>query len=126
MAFYSILQELFELLITDFMDYVIYPLLKIVFGQGHPQVDILPFKLSDDLSEGGSPNDQGMEQGAGFEGAGGEGNYNGNQFQDENQRSVFMASIAPHLRKQRYHFRHKGRWWTRTESGLIKPMTTAV
>lgn len=79
LAFYSILQELLQWLLYD-LDYcVLRPLVEVNFGVGVVDYELQPFKLSEDVGsdggEGGNSeftNDQ----------------YNGNQFQDENQQSL--------------------------------------
>jgi hypothetical protein len=135
MAFYSILQELLQWLLIDFHDYVLNPLIRIVFGQGTPELELVPFRLSDDLSQqGGGGFDQ---QQGGFgqdDQAGGQSDmvndqYNGNQFQDKNQRSVFMSHLyrasAFLPSKEAIHFRIGRRWFT-ASGGVINPMTTAI
>lgn len=120
MAFYSILQELFQWLLTDLMDYLLTPLLTIVFGQGYEEVTLMPFNLGEDLSSGGSPGDNGMEQGTG--------EFNGNQFEDENQRAVFMAvmSAMKQQRKPPRYVRRYGRWWLLSDTGDVTPMSMAI
>lgn len=109
MAFYAILQELLQWLVTDLDDYILRPLVRIVFGEGADNYELLPFKLSEDLNE---PNDLSAD------------NFNGNQFQDENQRSVIMSYTPDGSQLQ--HFRHRRRWWTKLPSGVIRPMSTAI
>ncbi len=126
MAFYCILQELFHWLLNDMMDFMLLPLCRIVFGQDCPEVSLQPFPLSQDLNQGGAPNDSGMEEGKPFS-SDQANDFHGNQFENENQRAVFMSRM-PMIRTGRskqLHFRHNRRWWT-YENGLIIPMSTAV
>jgi hypothetical protein len=119
MAFYAILQELLQWLVTDLDDFILKPLVDIEFGPGtSDQYELLPFKLSEDLSQ---PSNTGSD------------NFNGNQFQDENQRgfggpdggdNVMMAFTSSSDKIK--HYRIGKRWWTRRESGMVVPMTTAI
>jgi hypothetical protein len=121
MAFYAILQELLQWLIADLNTCIIKPLVDLNFGEGSSELyELLPFKLSEDLSQ---PNQQGG------------GDFNGNQFEDENQRgfgempgmgddNTMMAFTNPSSPER--HFRRGRRWWTRHKSGMVLPMGTAI
>lgn len=127
MAFYSILQELFQWLLNDFYDYVLHPLNKIVFGENLPEIELVPFRLSEDLTQPSN----GMDQGQGFGGGNdlSAKNFNGNQFQDENQRSVFMSHITAAIPASHsiMHFRSGRQWWTMDSARrTISPMLTAI
>jgi hypothetical protein len=82
MAFYSTLQELFQWLVYDLDYWIARPLVEINFGPGI-QYELNLFKLWEDVNNGGntfSPE-----------------NFNGNQFQDENQRA-----LPPNQQKQEF------------------------
>jgi hypothetical protein len=124
-AFYCIIQELLQWLVFD-LDYcVLKPLVEVNFGLGSATYELQPFKLSEKMEQEGSNLSAD--------------NFNGNQFQDENQRSEGMNGVPmshpqkfdlnvarlTNLNGKPYHFRQSGRWWT-AQHGLIRPMATAV
>jgi hypothetical protein len=85
LAFYSILQELFQWLLTDIDTCILRPLTESNFGPGSAVYDLLPFNLSEDVSEGSAGSELQPE------------GFNGNQFQDENQRAPTQMSHYPRL-----------------------------
>lgn len=105
MAFYAILQELLQWLLTDLDRCILRHLVRLNFGEDSARYDLLPFKLSDDLS---APSELNAK------------NYFGNQFQDENQRSVYMAFGNGRA------FRSNGQWWIATGEGTAEPMPVAI
>ncbi len=129
MAFYAILQELLQWLVSDLDTCILKPLVEIEFGEGMGDAyELLPFKLSEDLSQ---PSNTGSD------------NFNGNQFQDENQRGfggpdgspppgqkpnenddMMMAFSRPSSPEK--HFRNGNKWWTKHQSGMVLPMRMAV
>lgn len=80
LAFYSILQELFQWFLTDLDVCVLRPLTEANYGLGSAVYDLLPFKLSEDVESGDAGSELQPE------------NFNGNQFQNENQRAPTQMS----------------------------------